>query len=152
MLESDDPQEGDNMGKINFGRVLLGGLVAGVVLNIGEVVLNDVLFGAQMHEWLVKRNVGDPGGAFIAVATGLTLVLGIVMVLLYAMIRPRLGAGPKTAVVAAVLLWFGICIYSGIITGIILEVPPIALLIGSSWCLVEYILGAIVGAWLYKEA
>lgn len=140
------------MGKINIGRVLLGGLVAGVILNIGEFLFNDVLFGAQMNDWLVQRNLPEPGGTFIAVATGLTLVLGIVMVLVYALIRPRLGAGPKTAVIAALLLWFGICVYCGIINGIVLEVPPIAMLIGLGWCLVEYILGAIVGAWLYKEA
>lgn len=140
------------MGKINFGRVLLGGLLAGLVLNIGEFVLNDVVFGAQMKVWLGKHNLGEPGGSFMVAAIGLTFVLGIVMVLVYAMIRPRCGAGPKTAVITALLLWFAIAVYCGIINGIILEVPTIALLIGMGWGLVEYILGAIAGAWLYKEA
>lgn len=140
------------MGKINFGRVLLGGLLAGLVLNIGEFLLNDVVLGAQMKDWLGKHNLHDPGGSFIAIAVGLTFVLGIVMVLLYALIRPRLGPGPKAAVVAALLLWFAIGVYTGIINGIILEMPANLLLIGIAWGLVEYILGAIAGAWLYKEA
>ena len=140
------------MGKINVGRVLLGGLVAGVILNIGEFLFNDVLFGAQMTDWLVKHNLHEPSGSFIAVATALTFVLGIVMVLLYALIRPRLGAGPKTAVVAALLMWFGICVYAGIIYGLILELPSNAMLLGLGWGLVEYILGALAGAFLYKEA
>lgn len=41
------------MNKINFGRVLLGGIVAGFVLNIGEFVLNGVLLrdrDAKRHE------------------------------------------------------------------------------------------------------
>ncbi len=29
------------MNNINMGRVMLGGLVAGLVLNIGEILLND---------------------------------------------------------------------------------------------------------------
>ena len=74
------------------------------------------------------------------------------MVLVYALIRPRLGPGPKTAVVTALLLWFAIGIYTGIINGILLEVPPKFLMIGIAWGLVEYILGALVGASLYKES
>ena len=138
--------------KINFGRVLLGGLVAGLVLNIGEFLLNDIVLSTQTKEWLGKHNLHDPGGTFVAVAVGLTFVLGIVMVLVYALIRPRLGPGPKTAVVTALLLWFAICIYTGIINGIILEVPPKFLMIGIAWGLVEYILGAMAGAALYKES
>ncbi len=33
------------MGKINWGRVLLGGLLAGVIVNIFEYVMNVVVFG-----------------------------------------------------------------------------------------------------------
>ena len=138
--------------RINLGRVLLGGLVAGLVLNIGEYLLNDMVLGAQTRDWLGKHNLHDPGWTFAAVAVGLTFVLGIVMVLVYALIRPRLGPGPKTAVVTALLLWFAICVYTGIINGIILEVPPKFLMIAVAWGLVEYILGALVGASLYKES
>ena len=35
------------MGKINWGRVLLGGLVAGVVINLVEYVSNVYVFGSQ---------------------------------------------------------------------------------------------------------
>lgn len=38
------------MGKINLGRVLLGGLVAGVVYNIGEAVLNMVVIGKVKNQ------------------------------------------------------------------------------------------------------
>ena len=35
------------MGKINFGRVLFGGIVAGVILSVGEWVLNEKVLGAE---------------------------------------------------------------------------------------------------------
>ena len=140
------------MGKINFGRVLLGGLSAGLALNIGEVVFNDMIMGTAMRDWLGRHNFSEPGGSFIAIAVTLTFLLGIVMVLLYALMRPRLGPGPKTAIVTALIFWFGICFYAGIINGTILEIPANALALGIGWCLMEYVLGALAGAWLYKEA
>jgi hypothetical protein len=140
------------MGKINFGRVLLGGLLAGLVLNIGEVVFNDVIMGTAMRDWLREHNFAEPGGSFIAIAVTLTFVLGIVMVLLYALMRPRLGPGPKTAIVTALIFWFAICIYAGIINGTFVEIPPRALALAIGWCLMEYVLGALAGAWLYKDA
>jgi hypothetical protein len=86
------------------------------------------------------------------VAVGSTFVLGIVMVWLYALIRSRLGAGPKTAIVAGFILWLGIYLYSGVINGMLFGIPLNMMLIVLVWGLVEYILAAIVGAWIYKEA
>ena len=86
------------------------------------------------------------------IAIGLTFVLGIVMIWLYALIRPRSGAGPKTAVIAAIIIWFGVCFYCTIINGIILLIPMNLMFIGIGWCLIEYIVAALAGAWLYKEA
>jgi hypothetical protein len=36
------------MGNINIGRVILGGLVAGLVLNVGEFLLNGIVLADQM--------------------------------------------------------------------------------------------------------
>jgi hypothetical protein len=139
------------MNKINFTRVLLGGLVAGVVLNIGEFILNDVILGAQMKEFLGRLNLPDPGGSFIAVAVILTLVIGVVIVWMYAAMRPRLGPGPKTAICAGIIAWIFVCVYCGVINGIVLQAPTNFLIIAIVWCFVEYVLAAIAGAWLYKE-
>jgi hypothetical protein len=140
------------MGKINFGRVLLGGLVAGVVLNTGEWVLNEKVLGAQMKAFFTGHNFKEPAGSFLPVAVGLTFVLGIVIVLGYAAIRPRFGAGPKTAIIAALFAWFGIYLYTGIINSMLFAIPTDMMLIGLVWGLVEYVISALVGAWLYKEA
>ena len=139
------------MNNINLGRVLLGGLLAGLVLNIGEYLLNEVVLGKEMTAFFSRHNFHDPGGTFIAIAVALTFVLGIVIVLIYALIRPRLGPGPKAAIVAALIAWFATYIYTGIINGVLFAVPSNALLIGIIWGFVEYALGALAGAWAYKE-
>jgi hypothetical protein len=140
------------MNRINYGSVLLGGLVAGVVLNIGEFLLNGVLLAKQMEDAFRRYNVQPPGTRFMVIAVVMTFLLGIALVLTYALIRPRMGPGPKTAIVASLIFWFAIPVYTGILSGVLFEVPINVILIGIVWALVEYALAAIAGAWLYKES
>jgi len=140
------------MNKINFTRVLLGGLVAGVVLNIGEFLLNEVVLGAQMKAYFAQLGLPpEPGTNFMVVAILLTFVLGVIIVWIYAAIRPRCGPGPKTAICVGLLAWFFVCLYCSLLYGMLLRIPTNVMLIGIVWCLVEYVLAAIAGAWLYKE-
>ena len=136
---------------MNYGRVVLGGLLAGLVLNIGEFVLNDFVLGTQMKDFMTRHNFAEPGTNFMIVAVGLTFVMGIVLVLGYACIRPRLGPGVKTAIIAGLFGWFGVYFYSGIINGVIFGIPTGTIMMVVGWGLVEYTLAAIAGAWLYKE-
>jgi hypothetical protein len=140
------------MDKINYGRLVLSGLVAGIVLNIGESLLNAVVLARQMEDIFKRINVPPPSGSFIAIAVVMTFVLGLVLAWVYTLIRPRMGAGPKTAIVAAVILWFCVYVYSGIINGLIIGVPFSMILIAMIWGLVEYALAGLAGGWLYKES
>ena len=140
------------MNNINFGRVVLGGLLAGLVLNIGEFLLNDMVLGSQMKAFMAQHNFPEPPGSFIAVAVVLTFVMGIVLVLGYACIRTRLGAGVKTAIIAGLFAWFGVYFYSGIINGVLFGIPMNTMIIVVVWGLVQYALAGVAGAWLYKEA
>ena len=140
------------MNKINLGRALLGGLVAGVILNIGEWVLNGVILKDQMQEFFKRCGFAQPGNNFLVVAVAITLVLGVVIVLGYAAIRPRFGPGPKTAIIAALFAWFGIYLYQNVIALGLGIVPMKLVVIALAWGLVEYIIATMVGAALYKEA
>jgi len=140
------------MGNINMGRVLVGGLLAGLVLNIGEFLLNDFVLGTQMKAFMTQHNFADPGTNFMIIAVGLTFVLGIVIVLGYACIRPRLGAGVKTAIIAGLFAWFGVYFYSGLINGVLFGIPTNTMALVIVWGVVEYAVAAVAGAWLYKEA
>ena len=139
------------MNNINFGRVILGGLITGLILNIGEFLLNEVVFVQQMEEMFRRLNLPRPGGTFIATAVGITFLLGIVIVWIYAMIRPRFGPGPKTAIIAAFVAWFCVYFYCGILNATLFGLPASYMLMGLVWGIIEYILAAVAGAWLYKE-
>lgn len=137
---------------MNYGRVVLGGLLAGLIMNIGEFLLNTKVLGAQMMAFFSAHGFKDPGGNFIIKAVIMTFLLGFVAVWLYALIRPRLGPGVKAAIVAAFILWFGIYLYSGVINMFLFGIPMNMMIIAFVWGLVEYIIATIAGAWVYKEA
>jgi hypothetical protein len=139
------------MKKINIGRVLLGGLIAGVVLNIGEFLLNSVVLGDDMSADFARLGLPQPGGDFIAKAVVATFVLGVVITFLYAAIRTQFGQGVKTAIYAGLIAWFFVNVYTGVIYGSLGLFSMKPLMIGGVWGLVEYSLGAIAGAWIYKE-
>jgi len=140
------------MGKINFGRVLLGGLVAGFILNVGEFVLNTIVLQQQHQEFLKRCGFPEPGTKFLVIVVTITFVLGIVIVLGYAAIRPRFGAGPKTAIIAGLFAWFGVVVFGNIIFAGLGMAPVNLVVMVIGWELVEYLLATLVGAALYKEA
>jgi hypothetical protein len=77
---------------------------------------------------------------------------GIVGVWLYAAARPRLGAGPTTALQVGLVVWLLAWAFPSI--GMMTQglYPGGLLLIGVLWGLVEVPLAMVAGAWLYKEA
>jgi hypothetical protein len=139
------------MNNINFGRVILGGLLAGLILNIGEWLLNEKVLGPEMKAFMARHNFSDPGSNFLIIAIVLTFILGIVIVLGYACIRPRLGPGVKTAIIAGLFAWFGVYFYCGIIDGVLFGIPTGTMVTILIWGLVEYSIAAVAGAWLYTE-
>ncbi len=140
------------MGSINVGRAILGGLLTGLILNIGEFVLNSFVLKNEMEEFFKRCNFAEPGTNFIIIAVVITFVLGIVIVLGYAAIRSRFGPGPKTAVIAALFAWFGVYVYQNVIALGLGMLPVKFVVIALAWGLVEYIIGTVAGAAVYKEA
>jgi hypothetical protein len=88
------------MGKINWPRLIFGGVVAGLIINAFEYVLNGVVLAKDMEAATnaLGRHIGGPE---LLMFTTWAFLVGIVAVWLYAAIRPRYGAGPKAAVCAA---------------------------------------------------
>ena len=140
------------MSKINFGRVLLGGFVAGLILNLGEVLLNGIILAPHIEADMKRMGITPPGNGFAVLAVAMTFVVGLVAVLLYAMSRPRLGPGPKSALIIALILWFCLYAYCGTINMLLINVPPKLILMILAWGIVEYPLGILAGAALYKES
>jgi len=135
------------MGKINYRRVILGGLLAGVVINIFEMLM--------MEEWLAALKAAGVSWEMtqtdMIVFPLLSFVTGIAAVWLYAVARPRFGPGPKTA--ACVGIAYGIIGYAipGIAWGMTIRLPAYLLAMGIVWGVVEATVATVVGAWPYKE-
>jgi hypothetical protein len=140
------------VGKINLGRVLLGGLAAGLVMNISEFLLNAVVLAKEVEAALRAINLPPADGSAILKLVLLTFVVGLVTVWLYAALRARLGPGLRTALVTGLLIWFLIFVHSGVVNSTLGIFPAKVSWIGVGWGLIESTLGAITGAWLYRDA
>jgi hypothetical protein len=139
------------MGHVNATRLLVAGLAAGFVINVGEFLLNVVVLGQQMETMMARLNLAPPQGAAIAVFFILGFLLGIAMVWLYAAIRPRYGAGPRTALIAGTAVWVLAYVYSSIGMTVMGIFPGNMMLLALAWGLVEMLIASVVGGALYRE-
>jgi NhaP-type Na+/H+ or K+/H+ antiporter len=78
-------------------------------------------------------------------------LLGIVTIWLYAAIRPRYGAGPRSAIMAGLIVFFLAYIYGNAGLTVMGFMPASMMLIIDGWGLVEILIAAVAGAWLYQE-
>ena len=140
------------MARINTGRVILGGLLAGLVINAVSFLCNSVLTGKKlMQAQQAGHFLSQPRFPFIPAWLILMFLVGIALVWLYAAVRPRLGPGPGTALKV------------GILVGLLMGVPDnmanaawgtSGRYLPTMWMLEHLIgcaLGTLIGAWLYKE-
>jgi hypothetical protein len=137
---------------MNYMRILIGGLVCGLVLNIGEFLLNGVILAKQMEEFMRRCGMTPPDPKALSILFVITFMLGIFIIYLYAAIRPRYGPGPKTAICAGLLAWFCVYFYNNAVGLALGFIPVNVFVIAVVWGAVQYMLAALAGAWLYKEA
>jgi hypothetical protein len=139
---------------INTQKVLLGGIAAGVVMNVVDFVSNKFILGTRM---MAESEAFKPGMAASMMTTSvlvssivMDLALGILLIWTYAAIRPRFGPGLKTAVYAAVLFW----LLAGIFFSGYLHMGMMSTGLWWSFAivgLVNFLLSAWVGARMYSE-
>jgi uncharacterized PurR-regulated membrane protein YhhQ (DUF165 family) len=141
------------MGKMNVRRLILGGIVAGMVFNLVDYLVDVVILGPQWTEGF--KALGHNGfSTNQLIGSGVTgLVGGTVAVWIYVGIRPRFGAGPKTAIYAGLAVWVvGILLPNLIFMRIFGLFPGRLTLMTTLGALVETLPGAVAGAAIYKEA
>ena len=139
------------MGKINMQKVIVGGLVAGVLLNVVDTVLFGIVLKDQMAAALAAANRPPMTNAQIPWFVFLDFVCGVFLVWLYAAIRPRFGAGPGTAVKAGLAAWFAIGVINTLFMWPSAMMPHNLRIITLAVYLVEAPLAAVVGAKFYTE-
>ncbi|HSJ13134.1 MAG TPA: hypothetical protein VK939_01890 [Longimicrobiales bacterium] len=135
---------------MNYKRILIGGLAAGVIINLSEFLLNGVVLADQMGTDMERHNLVFAGWA-MPMYVIMAFLWGLFLAWCYAAIRPRFGPGPGTALIAAAVLWtIGYAMPS---------LSVLAIGLGESgthalalvWGAVEVIVAAQVAGWLYRE-
>lgn len=140
------------MGKINLSRVIAGGFLAGLIINVCESLVSGVWLAADWEAALKAIGVNAATTASqMAVYIVWGFIMGILAVWLYASIRPRYGPGACTAVIAALALWVPAYVLSMAPPAMMGIFPMRLMAITVAAGLIELIIATLAGAWLYKE-
>jgi hypothetical protein len=141
------------MGTINLKRVVVAGLAAGVVFFLTDAVADELVVGNEIRAGL--RAIGKPepqeSAAMFAYLLWFCSIFGIALVWLYAAIRPRFGPGPGTAIRAGLAAWFFFGVIDALGWAPLGFVPVRVYLIGNVAWVIQTLLAATVGGWLYRE-
>ena len=142
------------MPRINWGRLIAGGVVAAIIMFFTDGFIHERLVRADWQAVYAGLRTAEPEGHM----TGMTyfalyeLGRGLIAMLFYATMRTHFGPGPKTAVLAAIATWLAFSI-----TGPA-QFIPLGFFSTALWMkvgamhLVTTILATIAGAAMYKDA
>ena len=131
------------MGRISLGRVAAGGLLAGLIVNIGEFVLNGLLIAEDMTAAMAALNKPPIDDRMIVWFVLLGFGLGFMLVWIYAAIRPRLGPGVRTAVCASCVVWGLAYLYPNLFFIIMNLFPRNMMILATVWGFVELTLAGV---------
>jgi len=132
---------------INLSRVLLGGLLVGIFLNVGEMILHRAVLAKSWDNYL-----NSP----ITLCTSIWMVaalfiLGIFIVWTYTVFRPRFGPGISTAVLTGITIWIFVCLFPSIQALALGYLPKNIVITVLIWRLFEFPIAIHAGAAPYKE-
>jgi hypothetical protein len=142
------------MASINTGKVVAGGLVAGLVANAFDFVTNTYILGPDWQALATAHNM-DPAAVTSPAVAGTWIAIdfafGILLVLTYAAIRPRFGAGAKTAIYAGLMVYLAptLVLFGFTMMGLLTMTLFVK---GSLASIVSTLVPSVVGAAIYKEA
>jgi hypothetical protein len=140
------------MSKISGGKVAAGGILAGVIMSGLDFYANNYALAPDWQDVARLHNLDLAvmgGTAGVVTMLLVDFALGQLLVLTYAAIRPRFGAGPGTAAIAAFLIFLSQALVLGTFGGVFLSWDLYVR--QSAVTLVGMLAGAVAGAWVYAE-
>ncbi len=138
---------------INTGKVIAGGLVAGLVANAIDFVTNTYILAGDWQAFAAAHNM-DPAAMTSPAVAGtwiaIDFLFGILLVCTYAAIRPRFGAGAQTAVYAGLLVYLAptLVLFGFTMMGLMTMAMFVK---GSIAAIVSTLAASVAGASMYKE-
>ncbi len=142
------------MGKINWGRLIVGTLIAAIIMFVTDGFIHETIAKADwkaVYDGL-RAAEPEPHGASMVYFAFFELGRAFTSMLFYVTMRTHFGAGPKTAVLAAIAGWIAFSL-----TGPA-QFIPLGFFSNALWLkvgaihLVTSIIATVAGAALYKDA
>jgi len=142
------------MAKINWGRLIVGSLIAAIIMFFTDGFIHETIAKADwkaVYEGL-RAAEPEPHGFSMVYFALFELGRGFTAMMFYVLMRAYFGAGPKTAVIAGIVGWIAFSL-----TGPA-QFIPLGFFSTALWLkvgaihVVTSIVAAIAGAALYKDA
>lgn len=142
------------MSKINWSRLIIGGVVATIILFMTDGVLHEHLlhpYWEIVYDALGAREATPGHGVAIMYFLVFELGRGFLAILLYVLMRSFTGAGAKTAVMSAVVAWLAFSVAGPA------QFIPLGFYSKHLWLfaagaqLVTSVAANLLAAWLYKD-
>ena len=95
------------MPKINYPRLIIGGLIAAVIMFVTDGFFHEQIVKADWQAVYANLRATEPAphGLSLVYFAIFELGRGMITLVLYSTLRAFCGAGPKTAVCAAIAGW-----------------------------------------------
>jgi hypothetical protein len=141
------------MAGINWGRLVVGGLVAAILMFFTDGFIHERIVATDWHAVYEGLRTAEPEahGAGLIYFAFFELGRAFIAMLFYAIMRTHFGAGPKTAALAGIASWVAFSL-----TGPA-QFIPLGFFSTALWVkvgalhLVASIIATIAGAALYKD-
>jgi hypothetical protein len=140
------------MGKINIGRWILGGIVAGIAVDLLTYVVDGVILAPRWAHDMARLGRPELHASQLVWFNVIGFALGMLGVWVYAAIRPRFGAGIRTAICAGIAVWVASSLLPNAstmwVTGLFSNHLTLYTTAGA---LIELVVGTVAGASVYRE-
>jgi hypothetical protein len=141
------------MAKINWGRLVVGSLVAAVIMFLTDGFIHERIVNSDWHAVYEGLRTPEPErhAGYMVYFALYELGRGFIAMLFYATMRTHFGAGPKTAILAGIASWIAFSLAGPA------QFIPLGFFSTALWVkvgalhLMTSILATIAGAWLYKD-
>ena len=141
------------MGKINVGRLIMGGIVAGIAIDLLDYLVDGIWLAPRWADGMAL--LGRPGFSPVQIIlfNVIGFLTGLVAIWVYVAIRPRFGAGIKTAIYAGLAVWILTVLFPNLtfmhVAHLFSQHLTLYTTLGG---LVEAVFGTVAGASVYRES
>ena len=138
------------MKSINLKSILLTGFISGIIILISALSMVPAV-GNEMDKILASRGLPPLSNRAMAFFCFVSISNGILLVFLYAVLKPWFVSRIKTAIISSLLVFYFSYLLSNASLVAYGFLPIKFTLIGTVWGLGELLLAGLVGSRLYKE-